>query len=120
MKVAEARYVGRQRSKNMPLPSGDRIHLRRNTEGPVWAPVESAEDAEHLAEQMNVEVRWKPLGRLKAASDGALSVLSEWSYRQKQKAVDEFGLEIAKNSPEEDLEAALQEHVEELHDEGDL
>ena len=120
MKVAEARYLGRQRSKNIALPSGERVRLRRNSEGPVWTPIETVEDAEWLEDRMNIEVRWKPLGRLKAASSGAIESLSEWSYRQKQQAVKELGLDIAANSPEEDLESALQEHVEELHENGDL
>lgn len=127
MKVAEARFHGNGRSHHRRCPSGNEYRLRRypgnaDAEDREWTAVESVEDAEYLSEQPNIEVRWKPLGRLKAASDDALEAVSDLGYSVKQRLVgsDGFNLDVAGNASEEDLDEALRAHVRELQEEGEL
>lgn len=125
MNVAEAKYTGRGRSTHRKAPSGRTFMLRRypgnDDEELPWVGIEHAEDAEWLSEQPNIEVRWKPLGRLRAASDDAVSALSELGYKAKQRLVgaDGFDLDVAGNASEDELEEALREHIDQL-DEGEL
>lgn len=127
MNVAEARFTGHGRSHYRKCPSGRSYQLRRYPGNPdrddlEWTGISHADDAEWLAEQPNIEVRWKPLGRLRAASEDALAALSDLGYNAKQRLVgpDGFDLDVAGNAPEDEMEAALREHVEELQDQGDL
>ena len=122
MNVAEARYTGRMRSANRRVPASNtsyRLPRYDNQPEREWVAVTSADDARWLAEQDDVEVRWNRLGQLQAASGDALEVLAEWSYRQKQKLVQELNLDVPANSAEDDLETAIHEYVEET-DAGDL
>lgn len=121
MQVAEARYTGRDRSHTRRLPdSGERPTFRRYPDNAEreWTPIESTEDAEYLESLSSFEVRWNTLGRIKAAGEDVLSAFN--GYREKQEAVKELGLDVAANSEEEKLEEAIQDHVEELTEEGEL
>lgn len=124
MKVAEARYVGPMRSHSRQAPSGERFSFSRYPDNPEaeWVAVTDAETAQYLAEQSSIEVRWKPLGRLRAAGEDAVSAIEEMSYNAKQRMVGEdgFDLDVAGNASGEELEEALQEHVRERHEEGDI
>lgn len=127
MIVAEVKYTGSGRSHHRKAPSGREYMFRRYPGNPdrdelEWEPVEHREDAEWLAEFDVFEVRWKPLGRIKAASEDALEAVSDLGYNAKQRLVGEdgFDLEVAGNADEETLEEALADHVKELQEEGEL
>lgn len=116
MNVAEARYVGSKRHQHLRSPHGTDYLLGRHASDPEasWVAVEAVEDARWLADQPAIEVRWKPLGRLKAATGDAADALTDWSYRQKQKLVAELDLDIAGNAPEEEMDEALQAVLDDI------
>lgn len=124
MKVAKARYTGRMSSKHLRVPDGDEYRFRRysspENDGREWLAIESTSDAEWLEGQAQVEVEWSPMGRLQGKAEDAVEAVKELGYEQKQKLVGEFGLDIAKNSSDDELEEALREHVDTLHEEGGL
>lgn len=123
MHVAEARYTGQMRSATRRLPDGSRITLRRYTEpgDHEWRGLDSVEAAERLEDEDDIEVRWNTIGRLQALSGDLAGALSDWSYRQKQKIVGEMDeADVPGNAPEEELEQAIRDHVEDLRSEGEL
>lgn len=124
MRVAEARYVGPMRSHTRRTPSGTVFEFDRYPDSPEheWVPITDVADAEYLSEQSAIELRWKPLGRVKAAGEDAVSAVGNLSYNVKQRLVGEdgFDLDVAGNAAEDDLDEALQQYVRDLHEEGEL
>lgn len=122
MTIAKARYTGSMRTHTRRGPSGRTYSFHTSPDTDGWVDIDEPEDARHLAEQSVIEVEWSTLGRLKAQSGDAMEAITEMGYSAKQKLVgdDGFDLDVAGNASEDDLEAALQDHVRELTEEGDL
>lgn len=124
MNVAKARYTGRMRSATRKTPQSNTYTFHTYTgevdESREWVDIDDVDDARWLDEQSGIEVEWNPVGRLKAQAGDVTSALSEMAYNQKQKLVAELDLDIAGNSAEDDLEDAIREHVDEMHQEGNL
>lgn len=128
MKVAEARFTGRGRTHHRKLPSGGSVQFKRYPGHPdrdelEGTDIEDPDDAKFLEAQPNIEVDWTPKGRLKAAGDDAVSAMKEMGYQAKQKLVgdDGFGLDgVAGNDSEDDMEAALADHIKQLEKNGEL
>jgi hypothetical protein len=122
MKVATARYTGSMRTHHRETPSGESYNFLRTEVGCEPVVITDVEDARYLADQPPIEVDWTPIGRLKAAGDSMVDAVSDLGYSAKQRLVGEagFDLDVAGNAPEDELEEALKQHVEELDNAGDI
>lgn len=85
---------------------------------PRSTPVENIHDALEMEKQDVFDVDWTVQGEVLKRVGGQISntkeALSSLSYRQKQKLISVLGLNVRGNSPEEELEEALEPVVEEM------
>jgi len=113
------------RSDNRRCPSGETYHFPTYTGegGDPWVSIEDAEDARFLESKEVFEVDWSPIGKLKAKYGDAKEAIEEHlDYSEKQQLVggDSLDLDVQGNAAEEELEEALERHVEELDNAGDI
>lgn len=119
MKIAEVKYVGPMRSHTRRGPSGEEYHFRNPMGGePHPTDVNSVQDARALEEQDVFDVEWTAQGevarRVGRQASSAKDALSALSYRQKQRLTSALNLDVKGNSPEDELEEALEPAVEEM------
>lgn len=123
MKVARARYVGSMRHHSRACPSGRTYTFKRSSSGSEWVDIEDPRDARALERARNVELDWTAIGRLRAkvaeGSDAIQAVLDE-SYQYKRSLATKLGLEFDGTPDQESLDEALQDHIEDLHERGEL
>lgn len=116
MKYAKATYRGPMRMNTYRVPGDDGKRGWTFTCG-VPEEVTSLESAEWLQEQEQFTVEWTVQGRAVRALtrdqyDTPAEMLTEWSYRAKQRLAKSFGIKA--NQAEEELEEELQDEVERL------
>lgn len=119
MKVAEVTYSGTMRSHNRVGRDGNIYNFKNPMGGePRSTPVENIHDALEMEKQDVFDVDWTVQGEVLKRVGGQISntkeALSSLSYRQKQKLISVLGLNVRGNSPEEELEEALEPVVEEM------
>ncbi|AGM11972.1 hypothetical protein DNAM5_113 [Haloarcula californiae tailed virus 1] len=117
MKVAEVRSEADARMRTYTVPSTRRDYtFRYFTEKEHWVSVEHVEDAAYFDDAEGFAVRWTPAGLIARAYQGAAGSVAEafsrLDYRDKQELAKERGIKA--NQSEEELEAELEEAVEEL------
>lgn len=117
MKIARARYTGTMRSHTRNCPSGESYKFRNPMGGePRWEDIGSVADALDLEEQNVFDVEWTTQGEVArmvgSQVETAKDALEELSYRQKQKLTTALDLDVKGNSPEEELEEALEPAVQ--------
>lgn len=115
MNVAEVKYTGVMRSMNA---RGYNFQYPSGNEGPRPTDVTSVEDAEWFESQDVYEVDWTPQGKLarkiETPVENAKEVLSDLGYRQKQRLVKVYEVNVKANASEEELDEALQPVAEEM------
>lgn len=113
MKVAEVTYNGRQRVWTRRGPSGETYNLHRNDSPEA---IEDVEDAKRLARCRNVEVEWTKRGKLRAHGEDVL----DWGWQKKRSLASELGLSFDGQPDAETLDEQLQNHIDELHERGEI
>ena len=119
MKFAEVSYHGPMRSANRHGEEGAYYKFRNPMGGePQPEPVYNLNDALSFAKQDVFEVDWTVQGevarRVGRQVQNAQDSMRELSYRQKQKLTTALGLDVQGNSPEEELDEALEPAVEKM------
>lgn len=112
MKVAKARYTGRQRVYHRRGPSGKGYNLPWNQ----WVDIDDHDDAKRLENTLNVEVEWSDRAKLVGLGRDIL----EWGYQKKRSLASELDLSFDGQPDEETLDASLEEQIETALEEADL
>lgn len=124
MKVARARYVGNRAPQTYKGPSGETYTFHSyGAEVPeehALVPLDDLADAKHFAAHAAVEVEWTAWGVLKREAEGPINSVKDLAYSTKQRLVGEdgFDLDIAGNAAEDEMDEAIEEHIQALQAEG--
>lgn len=115
MIVAEVKYTGTMRSQ---FARGYKFSYPSGQSGPIPTDIYSVEDAEWFERQDVYEVEWTSQGKLARKIgghvDNAKEALEQLGYRQKQKLVKAYEVNIRANAGEEELDEALEPIAEEM------
>ena len=116
MELAKVTSTSGARVRTHTAPSQEKYTFKHYTHDTHWVSVDNVEDAVYFDENDSFAVQWTPAGRIARAARGPVSsvkdVLSRLDYREKQKLAKDSGIKA--NQSEEELEAELQETVEQL------
>lgn len=117
MDIAKVRYTAFTETVHThTTPTGGSYKFKYYTHDTHWTDVDEVEDAKYFDQHESFAVKWTPAGRIARAANGTIEsakdVLDEMGYREKQSLAKDHGIKA--NQKEEDLNAELQEVVEDF------